>query len=69
MFTEPVFRLFYVVSTLSEQSLEDSTNVLIKQNLRTRHCTVSFGLSEDSRTRSNAVSFSASSSRISSMLA
>jgi hypothetical protein len=67
VFTEPVFRLFHVIPTLSKQSLEDSANVLVEQNLCTRHCTVSFGLSEDLRTRSKADSFSASNLRISSM--
>ena len=69
VFTEPVFRLFDIVSTFSEQSFEDPTNVFVKQNLSTSHFAVSLGFSDDSRTRSNVASFSASSSRISSMWA
>ena len=67
--TEPVFRLFDVVSAFPEESFEDPTNVFVKQNSGTRQFTVSLGFSDDSRTRSNAVSFSCSTSRISSMCA
>ncbi len=66
-FTEPVFRLFNPVSALAENAFENSAEMFIKQNLRGCHWTVSSGLSDDSRSRSNAVSFSASSSRIWSM--
>jgi len=65
--SEPVLCLFDILFTFSEQSFEDPTNVLVKQDLSTCHFTVSLGFSDDSRTRSNVASFSTSSLRISSI--
>jgi hypothetical protein len=66
VFPELVFRLNDVVSTFVEQSFEDSTNVFVQKNPISHHRMVSFGFSEESRTRSNASSFSRWRSRISS---
>lgn len=69
VFTESVFRLFDNVTPFAEQSLEDTTDVFVKKKPSGRHWTVSLGFSDDSRTRSNASSFSRSNSRISSICA
>ena len=44
-FTELVFRLDNVVAPLLKQSFEYPPDVFVKQNLRSRHWTVSFGFS------------------------
>ena len=69
VFPKPIFRLLNGMAALSGKAFKDPANVFVEEDLRTRHCTVSLGWSDDSRTRSNAASFSASSSRSSSMCA